>query len=216
MERCVRYAVMGIGALDFQRLSHRGTDLESIHRESTFLEYGALTAVGLMNASPWSRKLDFIEQKGREFVYKEYGKAISSLKRAVMEKRGNITTRLLTCILFVSQLLKAVVLSPLHLRVQSVLASRSASKKNADSSDVQICFESYHGNNESATAQTYAAIEMMERYSKQRSEWTPSLKTLRPPPIDPEIVEAFAMLETQAISWSNESRSDRKIERGVC
>ncbi|CZR64930.1 uncharacterized protein PAC_14830 [Phialocephala subalpina] len=176
MEPCVRHAVMAIGALDFNRLSHGGTDLESIHREFTFLEYGALTAVGLINASSWSRKLNFKERRGREFAYKEYGKAISSLKKAVMEKRSHITTRLLACILF-------------------------------------VCFESYHGNNESAAAQTYAGIEMMERYSRQRSEWTPSLKTLRPPPIDPEIVEAFAMLEIQAISWTNESRPDRKLER---
>ncbi|KUJ16375.1 uncharacterized protein LY89DRAFT_719102 [Mollisia scopiformis] len=176
MEACVRHAVVAIGALDFHKLSHGGTDLQSIHREFTFREYGALTAVGMMNASPWSKKVSDEDRMGRKIAYEEYGKAIKCLRKAVMEKRSDIMTRLTSCLLF-------------------------------------ILFEVYHGNNESAAAQTHAGIKMMEEHSKQRSEWTPSLGTIRPPPIDREIVETFALLEIQATGWSDNNRPDMHLAK---
>ncbi|KAL2059844.1 hypothetical protein VTL71DRAFT_9999 [Oculimacula yallundae] len=76
-----------------------------------------------------------------------------------------------------------------------------------------ICFESYHGNSDLAAAHVYAAIEMMETYTREREGpgrkkdplassrkgWKKEITT----PIDDEIVDMFSMLEIQASSWSD-------------
>jgi hypothetical protein len=174
MEPYVRYAVVAIGALDFHKLSHGGTDLENIRRELTFREYGVLTAAGLINSSPGSKRMIFEERRARKVAYEVYGKAIATLREAILEQRSDIMTKLVACLLF-------------------------------------VLFEVYHGNNESAAMQTYAGIRMMEEYTQQRSEWTSSLGTIRPTPIDQEIVEEFALLKIQVMGWTDRKKPEVRL-----
>ncbi|KUJ19427.1 uncharacterized protein LY89DRAFT_716937 [Mollisia scopiformis] len=85
------------------------------------------------------------------------------------------------------------------------------------------CFESYHGNSETATAQVFAGIELMEQYSRQRlrppsttTEYVqqrggPNSKSM--PPLDKEIVETFMLFEIQSSSYSDGRTTDKHRER---
>lgn len=76
-----------------------------------------------------------------------------------------------------------------------------------------ICFETYHGNSDSASAQVYAGLEVMDQYSRQRKLEVVKPNTLIPPPIDDDIVEMFSMLEIQATSWGDKRRSSLHLQR---
>ncbi|KAN0095463.1 hypothetical protein V8E51_016174 [Hyaloscypha variabilis] len=73
------------------------------------------------------------------------------------------------------------------------------------------CFEAYHGNNETALAQIFAGVEMMEDYTKKRKAAAPN--TPRGPPVEHELVQAFAVLEIQATAWGDKRPGELHLER---
>lgn len=73
------------------------------------------------------------------------------------------------------------------------------------------CFEAYHGNCETALVQIFSGIEMMEEHTKRRKEATANAP--RTPPVDPELVQAFAVLEIQACAWGDQRSGDLHLER---
>ncbi|KAE9367698.1 hypothetical protein N431DRAFT_348684 [Stipitochalara longipes BDJ] len=70
------------------------------------------------------------------------------------------------------------------------------------------CFEAYHGNYETARTQIISGIEMMEEHTKKRKE-----AAMNGPPIDPELVQAFALLEIQASAWCDTRPGELHLER---
>jgi hypothetical protein len=73
------------------------------------------------------------------------------------------------------------------------------------------CFESYHGNRETALVQIFSGIEMMEEHTKRRKEQSANNAWLAP--VDPELVHAFAGLEIQACAWGDKRSRDIHLER---
>ncbi|KAL2064368.1 hypothetical protein VTL71DRAFT_4862 [Oculimacula yallundae] len=76
-----------------------------------------------------------------------------------------------------------------------------------------VCFESYHGNSDGASAQIYAGIEVLEQYKKQRQRLSVEPDKIPPPPIENDIVDMFAMLEVQATSWGDNRGSGLHLQR---
>ena len=74
------------------------------------------------------------------------------------------------------------------------------------------CFETYHGNNDFATAQIYAGIDMINQYFRLRSEPQHSLSTILPAPIDDRILEVYAVLEIQAASYNDPRSKDTHLQ----
>ncbi|RDW57356.1 hypothetical protein BP5796_12806 [Coleophoma crateriformis] len=70
------------------------------------------------------------------------------------------------------------------------------------------CFESYHGNNESAVSQIFAGIKMMDEYSKGRNTGDQ-----RDSQIDDELVASFRLLEIQACAWDDQRDPKLHLER---
>ena len=73
------------------------------------------------------------------------------------------------------------------------------------------CFEAYHGNNETASAQIFSGIEMMEDYTKKRK--VPAPNTPSGPPVEFELVQAMANLEIQASAWGDMRPGKLHLER---
>lgn len=73
------------------------------------------------------------------------------------------------------------------------------------------CFEAYHGNNETALTQIFSGIEMMEDYAKKRK--VGASNTPREPPVEIELVQAFASLEIQVTAWGDARPGELHLER---
>ena len=75
------------------------------------------------------------------------------------------------------------------------------------------CFEAHNGSCEVALLQIFPGIEMVEEHTKKRKALKQTPIVPRPPPIDPELVTAFAALEIQATAWGDTRSGDLHLER---
>lgn len=92
---CVRHAVVAIGALDFKMGMEIGVH-ENIRQTSicgTVLEAEAME-------STVRHPVELMEKSRLEFAYREYGKALSSLRHAVAAQKTNTRTSLIASMLF--------------------------------------------------------------------------------------------------------------------